>query len=50
MGCTPPKKSKDPLKRVDTLLGSLKLTVLDAVFSEQLNVSHPILKCRINNQ
>jgi hypothetical protein len=49
MGCGPAPKSA-PLQFTDSLIGILKVTIVDAVFPPEPVVENPIVKIRISNQ
>lgn len=49
MGCAPQAKVPS-LQRADTLIGILKVTVLDAQFPKEAELKDPSIKIRVSNQ
>lgn len=49
MGCGPQAKAPT-LQRADTLIGILKVVVLDATFPPDSELTHPNIKLRVSNQ
>jgi len=49
MGCGPTPKST-PLQRADTLVGIMKVTILDANFPADPRLEKPLIKLRVSNQ